>query len=46
MLEKVVLCELDEDVIRVSRDYLPGVSGGALDGTNAKVSIFGSTYTR
>jgi len=39
MLEKVVLCELDEDVIRVSRDYLPGVSGGALDGTNAKVSI-------
>ncbi len=38
-LAKAVLCELDEEVIRVSRKYLPGVSGGALEGTNPKVSI-------
>ncbi|KAF6005047.1 hypothetical protein F1559_004996 [Cyanidiococcus yangmingshanensis] len=38
-LEQVVLCELDEEVIRVSRKYLPGVSEGALDGSNPKVSI-------
>ncbi|KAK4535435.1 hypothetical protein CDCA_CDCA05G1460 [Cyanidium caldarium] len=38
-LEQVVLCELDAQVMDVSRRLLPSVSAGALDGTHPKVRL-------
>lgn len=34
---EAVLCEIDEAVVRVSREYLPGVSDGALDDPRARL---------
>ena len=42
-IERVVLCELDESVIALSRQFFPGISAGAFDDPRADVVIISST---
>jgi spermidine synthase len=38
-VERVVLCELDDTVVRLSREHLPQISNGAFDDPRAEVVI-------